>query len=635
MGDIASAGIQPLPVPLKPIADESLPGLIARATAANVLVQTQIICQEVGFRSIDYDLGHADRRHMAERLADKIGCSAEDVAMHSHQALDASPQAVKPGNVVRIGGSACRRDQLHFNTRRISPASLAISPHHRLVWLHNQLPFCPESLELLIDKCTSCGEVLRWSRCRGIGTCEYCRHVIGSENAAFLDPKLANAYRGFASIVAGMPSERDRIVSGLAPTLARLSPISLSTIMFSLGALVRLDHDVSERSELTHKKVAECAAVGFELIQNWPDTARAAIQSKIASAPGKGDGLAAFMVKARKLAVAHRVRPDQAQLVQDAFPELFRRVAYAFEAGDKSMNVSELIKRTNLRSSKIELIRKAKALPRKVFREGPRVGMVLDRAKALEFVQRNEDARPASRLERALDLPRYGLEQLVCLGLVTAEAHPALKVIYPDLLITSQSMSNFIVRLKAKRSEKPMPRGTVTIYKATRAIGGELKPWGYIYQAMLQGEIEFWIDEEKTDLAGSGRPLNRSIKVMTSQILQFREVQFGRNLFPEFPFATKVSQRDALEILNLNSKYIQPVIEAGRLQYEMQNATQVFDLDAVLVYAREMIPVGELSHYLGVLEHLVPKKMATSFPDVKVVDTGWERPAMEDRLGLV
>src|SRR3546814_15918621 len=61
------------------------------------------------------------------------------------------------------------REDILLDRRRISPLTLQTSEHHRAAWLLGLLPYCPLSLERLVDECPNCpGKKLGWRRSWGI-----------------------------------------------------------------------------------------------------------------------------------------------------------------------------------------------------------------------------------------------------------------------------------------------------------------------------------------------------------------------------------------------------------------------------------------------------------------------------------
>src|SRR3546814_3554599 len=64
---------------------------------------------------------------------------------------------------VSFGAAVVYREDILLDRRRISPLTLQTSEHHRAAWLLGLLPYCPLSLERLVDECPNCpGKKLGW-----------------------------------------------------------------------------------------------------------------------------------------------------------------------------------------------------------------------------------------------------------------------------------------------------------------------------------------------------------------------------------------------------------------------------------------------------------------------------------------
>lgn len=119
-----------------------------------------------------------------------------------------------------------QRRRLEIKNRRVSPASLRASAHHRARWQIRLLPFCSESWEYLIDTCPSdaCGKPLRWGDCLEVDRCEHCEFDLKAATV----PCVQLSYRGVLGFVADLlhPSAemRARAVSRLPEPLNSVPP---------------------------------------------------------------------------------------------------------------------------------------------------------------------------------------------------------------------------------------------------------------------------------------------------------------------------------------------------------------------------------------------------------------------------
>lgn len=637
-----AAPVCPLIFKTTPYDDESLPGLIARATERNVLGLTKVIRDEVGMHRVDVDLAHNDHRQLAHRLADKIGCDVTDIVLHSHEFLKPSVRPALPADRVRIGASACRRGQLHFASRRISPKTLETSEHHRIAWLHSLLPYCPESFELLIDRCPQCGKTLRWTKAKCIGTCEHCLSQIKPVRSEFLPDNLRENYRSFAMLAAGMARERQQVVDGLAPDLAALSPFSLTMLTSSLGSLIEEDNPDTTVKSADPISLATRAATGFALLDGWPHKAADAITRKLSECRNNGEGNVQFATRARKLANAPSVLEDQANLVRNSLPKLFKHIVHAVDLNRETLGIARLSKLTGLTSADIDRIRDANAISHSIFRDSERSGVVFDHNESIEFNTRLRSTAPSSRLERILDIPRYGIEQIVGMGLggLKPETNRAVMVIDPDLRLDKAETDLFARKMLAKVQAGPCPNNVVSLFKASRLIGGGLKPWGPIIKALLDVRIPFWLTDEGRCKESSLKDLSRKILVCPRALSDFAALpevpaqSLGTFSSSAFQRADQVTQRDAAEILNLDCAQIRPVVAAGLLTFHQKQTAHYCPLEDVVAYARQMIPAAEIGPRLGLRENVVRNWLSKNRPEIERLPGGWKRNQVFEQLGF-
>jgi hypothetical protein len=130
-----------------------------------------------------------------------------------------------------------------------------------------------------------------------------------------------------------------------------------------------------------------------------------------------------------------------------------------------------------------------KALHFSMTGDGPRPKVQYDRASTTDFIERlNASARPTT-IEGLLGIPRYAVEQLVCLGELRHEDHPAIALLHGGLRIAA--FSTYFEGLIDAGSTGLAPSEALTLSRAMRRIGGRDKPWGEILRAMRSGHLEF------------------------------------------------------------------------------------------------------------------------------------------------
>lgn len=209
-----------------------------------------------------------------------------------------------------------------------------------------------------------------------------------------------------------------------------------------------------------------------------------------------------------------------------------------------------------------------------------------------EIAKARKESTPCTRLEQQLSLPHYAIEQLACLGLVTAELYPAIRCIDRELRLTKASIAAFTSALEANRCKGRPPRNAARLGTIIRLIGGRCKPWGPLLTAMVGGEIPYWIVDRP------GRFMNK-VLVRPGDIAPFADIRFDEADWPVFPFDRTVTQIDAAEILNIDAIQIRTVVDDGTLEFEPAGVALRTSKASVLALAEKTISTSEAAARLG------------------------------------
>ena len=207
---------------------ESIAGAIARGVREHVLVRTAPVLAAAGV-----DLKHIGLSQLAthaelRRLAFAARCDAALLIARAGQRI--VPEGGGRSMDARFGRLVMPWAHLELDRRRIGPSTLQARPFHRLSWMNLLLPYCPESLERLVDQCPRCDGALGWRRAVGIGHCDQCWTEIPPSDAPGLPDAPAGDYRLFALLSSPDPDGVERAMRLLPEALSDVPP----------GALVRL-----------------------------------------------------------------------------------------------------------------------------------------------------------------------------------------------------------------------------------------------------------------------------------------------------------------------------------------------------------------------------------------------------------
>ena len=609
----------------KPIEGESLIGLVSRATRENVLDYTKVILWKCAPRLLHPGTIGQDILD-PERLAVQLGCSANDITERCHPYLTSGFGSSN----VRWGSGAMFRSDLVTNGRRISPASLKSSYYHRAAWMNRLLPYCAESLELLIDQCQVCGKRQGWRRAWGIGNCDdpSCRAELRHASDELLPEHLVDGYRLFAQIVSPVASERSQAISRLDAALAALAPATLVHLIIQMGSLAQdppLNFARPALGSLSSLQIASCVADGTNLILDWPRKLRNAVGLKLETLRTRDPKDRQKLIENVRRLGSRNVDPVQAKLVAEAIPEAFEHTAIALEALVKPVVPANVICRTmSISPRELEAIRVAGLIKHRVIAGGKRKQVQFDAGEFETLAECQQKSVFGSKFEQRFGLPRYATEQLACLGAIRREAHPALALINPTIRLVEESLDDFTDDLVAAASRGRRPKDAIPLGTASRILGGRPKPWGEILEAMRHGELRFW-------LSGEGKIARRAF-VRPGNLIRFASTEFCEASYPTFPFKDAFTQVDVAEILNLDALQIRRSIEAAEVSFRKQGVAMLTDKAPVLRLAASRIATSEIALRTGKAANKVPQLMK-SFPRIGRCAAGWSRSAFDAEFG--
>lgn len=619
--------IKPLVVPIVPYLDESLVGMVARSTRLNVLGRTQVIIEEVGLSlhhpgTLGQEIGD-----LAPRLAIKIGCSFRDVEERCHPYIG----AIRTG-AVKFGGGAIDRPFLELRSRRCSPASLKVRAYHRASWMCRLLPFCPESLERLINKCADCGATLGWRKSMGLDRCDVCGVQLRHPDQEILPVELVDDYRSFASLISVNETVRGEALSRLHPDLAALPAEILTHFILALGTTCRADRVPMMRRvilDLEPLVMADVVARGAFLLQEWPNRLRAELRAQM-ERTGLDNGIShrSFGAALRKLGITNNARPEQIAVIRAALPEVFKDARMALGGLVTPVITGATVCRTAaINAQELARLRDAGLIEHFMTIKKTRTVAQYDRSFTAEFARRKRGSERASRLEQYLGIPRYASEQLASVGEISREDHPAITYLDPVLRFVSDETRTFCEELErnAQRGSEDL---AVPLGVAMRRIGGRMKPWAAVLGAMRLGETRFW-------LSGTG-PFTRKARILVNDIERFQDHVFQQSEWPDFPFSSEISMVGAMDILNADHPTIQKLIQVGELSFWSQSNALVTDRERVLALAGRWMGASELALMLGVHARSA-RQMISNAHDITKHVAGWDREACikfaKSRLG--
>lgn len=451
------------------------------------------------------------------------------------------------------------------------------------------------------------------------------------------EPPLAEqhapGYRRFASVISAVPSEREAALAALPAEIQALSPTSLISLVLGLGHA--LEPTSRERSEahaaaLTATSVAMATRIarGMDLLSRWPHDLRQEISRQLDSAEADPNSRRTLGRRLRRLGDPDLVPADQAAVLRTALPEAFVTLSRSFALTGQVMLASEIAREAGIAIDQVRKLEFNDVITGVETRKGKRIYRQYPYVESQRVIRLWRGSESCTRLEQRLSIPRYAVEQLVCLGEVDPELSTIATVLDSNLRLITTSVDQLVVDLDARMRRNAAPGDAVQLAAVTRTTGGKLKPWGALIGAMRRGDVPLWPSSDHDDRTSRGWRWVRRVLVRPSDLEPVMAENFDNRRFPDFLFTDIVSQLDACEILNCNNPQIREVIGAGDLEFVAAGQGLWASMTSVLQLAERTITIPELGRLLALPKHPLVKIMSEHC-HVRKASLGWLRADVE------
>ncbi len=593
--------------------DESIQGALFRAACDHVMETVFPILAVAGIdRKRLRTLQLAPPAEL-RRLAEVIRCDPRELSQRAGKRLKNASGRDHGRQMVNFQDLTMDSNHFDRNVRRLSPLGISQGAYYRSDWLNVLLPYCPASLGLVIDECGRCDRKLGWSRPHGLAVCDKCGSDLHSDEIAPLGPEQVECYKSFADLCS-LDAERGRRALATLPSeLRELTRGELTMLALRSGMI--LGEESRQRIPDTHFRRlpadlrAKSLADGMQLLKGWPGSLFARVESLKPAGPTARSGRPTLWSDMRWIGKAvHDVRyADTLQRL--ALPTIERTKPEAAksplrprkrryeEFGGYSVKAASQRLRSDLRS--LNILRQEGLVPffeRGVNRQGHRQGYFpssdIDR-----IAEAFERSVPIWQFCKRFDLPGYAIEQLASIGLLQAEAQPAIIAIRGEIVLHRDGLESAAEAIATMRKKRSTTSKLVPLSRLSQSLGGGLKPWGAIYRALLDGSVPFWTRADGMRM--------RDILMRPSD---WAALSAGSGLHSDksdFPFRTYANQFDVMEILNEVPSTVRSLHVDGMLPYRRWKLSKRSELADVLAIAGNWISRGELMKVSGRGNHMV------------------------------
>lgn len=530
-----------------PFEGESLYGYVADITGMNKLGRVAEIAGAA-------DRLHGHRPQLTTTGWDDLPALAAILDVDVAE-LQLRSYPIMPGDSGRRAffGTTVARGDITTRVRRFSPAALAASPFHRAMW-QLRLPFDVDTGEILLSHCPLCGKTQRWRHSAGVAFCDSCGESL-DQPAERIDDDLRANLSAAIGLTHTDPSRRKvslaklpREISDLGAALAyelllRLVPIAEPSCAWT-GSDRIWNNDAHDIARGIHG--------AWELISGWPEAILGRIARDLEVASRGSDGTAGATRRFLKLRDYDFIAPELASLVGRLHRSIDTAGPLGADLKARTMTSLEVARYLRMGSQDVSALRRAGAFKTVGVARGSMLVPAFDREE-VELIEREMHRRyDLNRVGAELGLPYYAVEQLCALNRLPLMPHPFFRARYSKPQITRKTARNLVQAITA--AQQPYLEDAVSLVGLVRMVGGRLKPWDVIVEAMLDGGLNYTIEQGSTSLF-------QRIKVRREDIERYLELRIARvdqacppdsGLNPHILFKEKMTKQDAAEVLNLS-----------------------------------------------------------------------------------
>lgn len=569
-----------------PIQGESLRGLVARACQRNDLPNSWGLLQHLGQSDRNRILVAEDLNIDPAELAYAIKVAEEEVRARRYQPIGTRRWS--------FFGLNLSRTSIEKRIRRFSPTALSGTgdQYHRAIWELRHIPFCFEGWDMLQERC-GCepgGVVQGWTRTlTKIDECDSCGDPLRWLEPFPVPASMRPALSLLQALVDPNPNRRACLRDRLPPRLRHADRSKIFNLIIRIVGAIDPEASLSPIEDPARRLYGLYSAC--HALERWPDGIEKIRWHPSISSDARrplfrrwfdlhsnstGEGRSTSVPKKQSKPVAP-VRIQAAVMIAKLSPEVL---------------VDAWKHRLITRHHGVWCGRRVPAF---------------DPEEIREFATEWKDRKLPNAVARALAISFHGVEQMAALNVIVADAK-ALPGTGPHF--TPQALADFLSTL-AERA-RPSLSEPVRLIEVLMRIGGRPKPWGPIFQAMLQGNLQFALRD--------GQRLAPRIMIPASEADRICAASFDKSEFPKMFFQPRMTQHDALEMLNF-SEGSSRLLHGLPSQGVNPKTYAVIDVEQ---RAREIVSLPELAAK-WMTDRITASRRLKSMSAREVIPGGWDR----------
>lgn len=598
----------------QPYPGESLYGLLAAVTTANDLNQIGLItgaAERYGHRPQLATAGRDDLLHVAEMLEVDV----DDLLHRSYQIVD--------GDTARrtFFGTTVARADICTRTRFFSPSALARQPYHRAMW-QLRIPFDIETGEILVSGCALCGCVQRWRHAADIDCCDSCGDGL-DQITDRIDGEILREVALAVGLTHTDPTNRAASLALLPAEISTLGAATAFEMLLRLVPVVEAACTWSTGDRLWGNDphaIASGMRDAWRVLLSWPESMSERInQDLTTSSTRHSDGNRGQTVRFLRLRNLEYLPQALRDVIQRIHASIDTTGTNGAALRARTMTCGEVANVLGHGTAQVVALRR-----RGVFRtigaaRGPHMVPLFDRNEVMLLERDVRRRRDLDQANAVLGLPYYAIEQLSALGRIPLLSHPFFTARYTAPQTTSDALDELIDLLTTARSDGQT--GWIRLRDAMHMVGGRLKPWDAVIEAMLCGDLPYSLQ------AGTTGVFER-VRVDRNRLRAHLATPITRNgaitpltcrIDPTFPYLNLMSKVGAAVVLNL------AVRQATNLLSAFPTTNQpIVPIDEVERIARSHVTNVEIASLLGV-PHQTVRGAARALGIRQSSDAGYDR----------
>jgi len=460
--------------PLSPEPGETLLGFLVRSAEHNYLPSPSPILNDLG---VNLHL----KGDCLGRLAGDLPVLADLLGQPLAEANRLWGAEPLSGGRRRLGG-VWLRSELIFSSHRRLPRTFVPGSADRAFWMVRNLGFCPESWELLVDRCPRpwCGRRLTWCSANALHCCGFCGATVSEAKRRRVPVKDRPAL----DWLTGLFGEDEEYVGR---TLQRLPPLfeldSATDTYELLTALSRPMNVLSRAQSDGQLSGLGDVAAACRFILDFPRSHWDLQQV---------DQEVSRNFRHRLEWVAHHttlavVRRETERLLHYGRARV--RAPHLPSGRSDWLSISAAARLLRVQRSSVRNLIDSGLLPATDGGGGElRDHSVIRRSDVSDIERRIRERMSWRQFCSASGLPQIALEQLLAGGLLRAKDDPAVSELFGERQLEGSSAESFLV-LRWDPSLEDEEFNWVPLSRVMQGVGGREKPWARVFQAVLKGDL--------------------------------------------------------------------------------------------------------------------------------------------------